>query len=231
MKEVRIVCGTEHKTAFGINEAALEGLRSALPGMMSEKRAKHVLGVERMAARLGSLFTPDPESILMLRGAALLHDITKELSVEEHAAILRAHGAEPTECDLRSPKTLHARTAALIIPERFPRFADPQLLSAIRWHTTGREGMTVYDKIIYFADYIDDTRIYPSCVHLREQFFGAAPEKMSPEEKMLHFDRLLVLSFDMTLRELISDGLLISPDTIAARNSILLDVIRSEEAK
>ena len=225
------MCVSEKDPASGIDDAALDALRAQLPGMLSGKRARHVLGVERMAVTLGGLFTPDPESILLLRGAALLHDITKELSTDEHTAILRAHGEEPSECDIRAPKTLHARTAALIIPERFPQFADPRILSAVRWHTTGREGMTVCDKIIYFADYIDDTRTYPDCVRLRELFFEAEPEKMPYEARMLHFDRLIAMSFDMTLRDLIAEGLPISPDTIAARNSILCRLIRSKEEK
>ncbi len=185
------------------------------------KRAAHVMGVERMAVRLGELFTPGEDDIRLLRGAALLHDITKELSADEHAAIMRAHGVEPTEYDMMSPKTLHARTAALLIPDRYPQFADPRLISAVRWHTTGREGMTVYDKIIYFADYIDDTRTYVDCVKLRGLFFGAEPEKMDADARMRHFDRLIVMSFDMTLAELVGKGSLISADTVNARNFIL----------
>jgi len=208
-------------TVVAVTDEALDSLREQIPSVLSSKRAAHVMGVERMAVRLGELFTPGEDDIRLLRGAALLHDITKELSADEHAAIMRAHGVEPTEYDMMSPKTLHARTAALLIPDRYPQFADPRLISAVRWHTTGREGMTVYDKIIYFADYIDDTRTYDDCVKLRGLFFGAEPEKMDADARMRHFDRLIVMSFDMTLAELVGKGSLISADTVNARNFIL----------
>ena len=77
------------------------------------------------------------------------------------------------------------------------------------------------DQIIYFADYIDDTRTYDDCVKLRGLFFDAAPDGMTPEERMRHFDRLIVMSFDMTLGELVEKGGLISADTIDARNYLL----------
>ena len=138
------MCENEHGAA-AITAAELDELRARLPFILAEKRARHVLGVERMAARLGALFTPGEDDIRLLRGAALLHDITKELTAEEHAAIMRAHGVEPTRYDLMSPKTLHARTAAMLIPDKYPHFADPRIISAVRWHTTGRAGMSVYD--------------------------------------------------------------------------------------
>lgn len=214
------MCENEHGAA-AITAAELDELRARLPFILSEKRARHVLGVERMAARLGALFTPGEDDIRLLRGAALLHDITKELTAEEHAAIMRAHGVEPTRYDLMSPKTLHARTAAMLIPDKYPQFADPRIISAVRWHTTGRAGMSVYDKIIYFADYIDDTRTYDDCVKLRGLFFDADPDGMTPEKRMRHFDRLIVMSFGMTLGELVEKGGLISADTIDARNYLL----------
>ena len=75
-------------------DEALDSLREQIPSVLSPKRAAHVMGVERMAVRLGELFTPGEDDIRLLRGAALLHDVTKELSADEHAAIMRAHGAD-----------------------------------------------------------------------------------------------------------------------------------------
>ncbi len=219
------MCENEHKTV-NITDAELDSLRAGLPFILSEKRARHVLGVERMAAKLGGLFVPDDDDIRLLRGAALLHDITKELTTGEHAAIMRAHGVEPTEYDILSPKTLHARTAAILIPERYPQFADPRLISAVRWHTTGRAGMSIFDKIIYFADYIDDTRTYADCVKLRDLFFDAKPENMSPDVLARHLDRLIVMSFDMTLGELTEKNGLISTDTVDARNYLLCGLLK-----
>ena len=187
---------------------------------MSEKRARHTLAVEQMAARLAALYCPDKEQ--MLRIAALLHDVTKEWSTARHAAFLTDHGIVPTAMDLAAPKTLHAKTAALLIPEQYPAYASDEVVSAVRYHTTGREGMTLCEQIVYLADYIDDSRTFPDCVTLRNAFWGAKPEDMTQDERETHLLRVLVQSFDLTIAGLIEDGAPVSADTFLARNSLIL---------
>ena len=195
-------------------------LRERVVADMSEKRARHTLAVEQMAARLAALYCPEQEH--MLRMAALLHDVTKEWKTERHAQFLQAHGITPTALDLAAPKTLHARTAALLIPEQYPAYASDEVISAVRYHTTGREGMTLTEQIVYLADYIDDSRTFPDCVKLRESFWGAEPQSMTQKEREKHLLRVLVQSFDMTIAGLIEDGAPVSPDTFLARNSLIL---------
>ena len=203
------------------SEKQLKELYEAVKGSMSEKRFLHTAAVADMAERLGELFLPS--SCDMLRAAALLHDITKEYSTENQLQILDRFGIMVTKQDILTPKTLHARTAALVIGEKYPEFAEPSVISAVRYHTTGRAGMTVAEKILYFADYIDETRKFPDCVMLRSLFWDADPQRMEQWEREEHFRRLLVLSFDMTVRALIEDGSIISEDTLAARNSLILE--------
>ena len=133
-----------------ITEEMLETLAQKLEGTMSPKRYRHTAEVEKMAARLGALYAP--EYIMQLRAAALLHDITKEFSLQTQLQILQKFGIMIHYSDEISPKTLHARTAALLIPEEYPAFADPTVIESVRWHTTGREGMTICEKLIYLAD-------------------------------------------------------------------------------
>ena len=198
----------------------ISALRSNIENRMSDFRLAHTLGVEKMAVRLGELFCP--HKIDLLRAAALLHDITKELSVEEHSKIYERHGACPSKEELAAPATLHSVTASMIIPEKYPEFADKELIDAVRYHTTGRENMSLCEKLIYLADYIDMSRTFEDCVKLREFFMSAEPEKMSREEKEAHLTRTLVRSFDMTISGLLADGLPISRDTVQARNSLIL---------
>ncbi len=202
-------------------ERQLLELYGAVKGEMSEKRFRHTAAVADMAARLGALFAPDKCDVL--RAAALLHDITKEYSVEKQLQILERFGIMVSKQDILTPKTLHARTAALLIGEMYPAFADPLVVNAVRYHTTGRADMTVTEKIVYFADYIDETRTFPDCVTLRTLFWEAEPEKMGAEERLSHFRKMLVLSFDMTVNALIAEGSLISEDTFMARNSLILE--------
>ena len=82
-------------------------------------------------------------------------------------------------------------------------------------------GMTLTEKIVYLADYIDMSRKFEDCVRLREFFFSAEPEKMSESERLSHLDKTLILSFDMTIAGLIESGSVISADTFAARNSLI----------
>lgn len=199
----------------------LDALYESVKREMSEKRFRHTAAVADMAERLGALFAP--EQCGLLRAAGLLHDITKEYSVEKQLQILRDFGIMVTKQDILTPKTLHARTAALLIGEKYPDFADPLVIDAVRYHTTGRAQMSMTEKIVYFADYIDETRVFPDCVMLRERFFGAEPQNMSEKERAEHFRRLLVLSFDMTIKALTEEGSLISEDTIRARNSLILE--------
>lgn len=201
-----------------ITSVQIEKLRENVASVLSEKRMKHVLAVEDMAFRIGLLFFwNDSEKLNLLRAAALLHDVTKELSDEEQISILRDHSVRPLPEDLASMPTIHALTAALVIPESFPEFADQRLIDAVRYHTTGRVNMSLIEKIVFLADYIDETRTYPSCVALREEFFGADSVNMSEDERMRHLDRAALCSIENTLSHLESKGSVIHPLTLEAR--------------
>ncbi len=203
------------------DEKMLKELQNAIESTMSPKRFRHTVAVADMAVRLGRLYAPDKLSLLAAAG--LLHDITKEYTTERQIEIFRENGIFVTKEDILSPKTFHARTAVLLIPRLYPAFADPELLSAVRYHTTGRAGMSMTERIVYFADYIDDTRTFEDCVLLRRLFWDANPAAMEQDEREEHFRRLLILSFDKTLSALIAEGGVISGDTLAARNSLILE--------
>lgn len=201
-----------------ITPVQIEKLREKVASVLSEKRMKHVLAVEDMSFRLGLLyFFQDDEALLLLRAAALLHDVTKELSDEEQLAILESYSVTSLPEEIASMPTIHALTAALVIPDRFPEFADPRVIDAVRYHTTGREGMSVFEKIIFLADYIDETRTYPSCVSLRNEFFSAKPENMNEQQRIRHLDRAALASIDNTLSYLRSKERSIHPLTLEAR--------------
>jgi predicted HD superfamily hydrolase involved in NAD metabolism len=202
-------------------EEMLDKLRKKVGEGMSEKRYFHTLEVENMAARLGAIYVP--ECIPVLRAAALLHDITKEKSAEEHIAIFEQNGVLVSESDKKSPKMFHAKTAALVIPGQYAEFATLALISAVRYHTTGRADMTILEKIIYLADYIDMSRKFSDCVELRDFFFNFDFESASEEEKVAHLNQTLIKSYDFTIRGLIDDGKLIDKTTLEARNFLIMN--------
>lgn len=206
------------KYSFGDRE--IVALRESIMSEMSPKRFAHTAAVEDMVVRLATLYCP--HEIPALRAAALLHDITKEYDIPTHMAILTQAGKPPKHGEQYAHKTFHARTAALLIPDNYPLFNCDVVVNAVRWHTTGREGMTLTEQLLYLADYIDDSRIFPDCVRLRSFFWGAIPERMTEEERLTHLRRTLIMSFDMTMRALLSEGAVISADTALARNELVL---------
>ena len=210
-----------NQSKYPFGEAEIAALRESVIGEMSPKRFHHTAAVEDMVTRLAALFCP--EDIPALRVAALLHDVTKEYDVPTHMAMLNRAGQPPMDGEEHAHKTFHARTAALLIPEKYPAFNCETVVNAVRWHTTGRRGMTMTEKLLYLADYIDESRLFPDCVHLRSFFWSANPERMTPAERETHLRRTLIMSFDMTMRALISEGAIISPDTALARNQLVLE--------
>ena len=203
-------------------EEQLSKLREKISSTMSEKRFAHTAAVEKMAERIGRIYAPDKLDVL--RAAGLLHDITKEYSTEKQLQICHEFGIITTKQDILTPKTFHAKTAAVLIPVLYPEFDDQEVVSAVRWHTTGNADMSLLEKIVYLADYIDESRKFEDCVKLRNLFWDACPEKMSLKERDEHLAKILVISFNMTLAGLISDNAPVSDDTFKARNALILSL-------
>ena len=203
------------------SEEMLASLRERMKNEMGEKRYNHTLEVEKMAQRLGELYAPD--SIPLLRAAALLHDVTKERTPEEHIAICESAGEEVSLGERKSPKMFHARTGALVIPCKYPEFATPEVIEAVRYHTTGRANMSIAEKIIYLADYIDMSRTFEDCVRLREYFFDFDFESATQEARIEHLRKTLIMSYDLTIRGLLEDGKHINDTTFEARNYLILE--------
>ena len=204
-----------------ITEEMLDALRVSLGEGMSPKRYKHTVEVERMAVRLGEIYLP--EKLPELRAAALLHDITKEYNTERHLAICEKISIDIPREELLAPKTFHARTAAALIPTEYPELATDDVVSAVRWHTTGNGNMTLFEKLIYLADYIDMSRSFEDCVALRNYFFDFDFEGANEEQKLAHLRETLIKSYDYTIRGLLDDGKHINDTTFEARNFLILE--------
>lgn len=201
-----------------ITQTMLKELRTDIANKLSPYRMAHTLGVEEMVTRLAELYCP--ENGALLRAAALLHDVTKELDNAAQTAIFDAYGVKLRPDEAASPKVWHGMTAALIIPERYPDLADPELISAVRWHTTGRADMTLCEALLYLADYIEEGRRFDDCVMLRNKFFAADPASMSPAVRRRHLRDILLLSLEMTISELTASGGTVCLDSLAAREDL-----------
>lgn len=199
-------------------ENKLDEIREHIREFISPKRLSHTLGVEKEIARLGKVFMPD--RIYKLRVAALLHDITKEYSTKKQLLLCQAYGIEVDKDLESSPKLFHAQTGAYQARALFGDVVDDEIFDAILCHTTGKSNMTLFDKLLYLADYIEEGRSFEDCVYLRNYFYSDISSGATEEEKYIHLQRTLYLSFNMTVESLKKDGAYISSVTTDAMRSI-----------
>ncbi len=135
-----------------------EALMQAVQMRMSERRFKHVLGVEETAIALAEQFGESPEKASI---AALTHDYAKERSDEKfQLAIERGKYENKTELLKYGNAIWHGLVGAEFVAREL-NISDEEILNAIRLHTTGAAEMTLLDKIIYVADYIEPGRSFP----------------------------------------------------------------------
>ena len=185
----------------GLTEERFLKLRCALSRRIGSRRFSHTLGVEKCIIELGERYLPG--DIPRLRVAALLHDLTKEWSAEEQVAYCREHGISLTAEEIAVPKILHAKTGAFLAEREFAPFVDEGILTAIRRHTTGEYGMTVFDELLYLADYIEPTRTYDECVSLRERFETGY---RTSGDTLVHLHKTLLFALESTAKEIEGRG-------------------------
>lgn len=131
---------------------------------LSEKRWRHTKNVKKMAVRLAKHYGADPEKAAM---AAILHDAAKEMSREELLQIFADNAIIAENAPYRPAPVWHGIAAAILAETQWG-VTDPEILSAIRCHTTGKPGMSLLDKIIYMADMTSAERDFPGVEQLRK---------------------------------------------------------------
>lgn len=141
---------------------AFDWLRVKGNTMLSFKRMPHVAGCEREAVRLARRWGVDENAA---REAAILHDCTKRLGLEEQLILCRKYGIMTDIVESVEGKLLHAKTGAAIAKHEFG--LSDEVHDAIFWHTTGKPDMTMLEKVIYLADYIEPTRDFEGLEELR----------------------------------------------------------------
>ena len=194
-------------------------LRSSVEERLSKKRFSHTLGVENMAVRIGEKCLPD--SLDIIRAAALLHDISKEYSEAEHFGLINHHNIKLSEYEKNEPALWHSVTAPLAVIEDYPEFADPVILSAVRNHTVGSPDMSVLDEIILLSDYIEEGRTYDNCVNLRKDFLAELNDLTDPDECINALHRAVARSLDNNIKEFTSRGKAFHVNSQLARDAVL----------
>ena len=204
-------------------EKQLEKLRQSVGERLSEKRFSHTLGVERAARRIAEYF-PSLD-VSELSAAALLHDITKEFTLEEHYALALSQGVTLTDEQIQSREILHSLTAPYAVKWDYPEFATDNLLSSLENHTTAAAGMSLFDEIIYIADYVEDGRTYPACTQVRDMLFSGLKTATNDAERLSALHKATLKSLENTINKLLFQGRILNERTKEAREYILSQLL------
>ena len=187
-------------TKADMKQLTAEELRCVALSYLKPKRMPHVLGTAETAVKLARRYGADEEAA---RIAALLHDCTKKLNIDEQLQLCRQYGLQLDEMQRWALKLQHAITGAAVARHVFG--VSDAVYEAIRWHTTGKADMTTLEKVIYLADYIEPTRDFPGVEELRKAIWE-------------DLDRGLLLGLEMSIQEMKNWGNPVHEDTLRARD-------------
>ncbi len=179
-----------------------------LETMLDKDRLSHSIGVCETAKKLAEINNADVKKAEI---AGLIHDCAKCFSDEKLIEIAKKNGIEIDDVSRAQPNLLHGPVGAIIAKEEF-LVDDEETLNSIKYHTTGCENMSLLDKIIYLADYIEPNRHFPNVYDIRRAAYK-------------NIDEGLMLALNNTIEFVIKRGLLIDIKTIKARNSLIIDCI------
>lgn len=174
---------------------------------LTERRYNHSLCVADSAKSLAKKYGADENKAYT---AGLLHDVFKDAKKEEQLAYIAENNIELSKTELHTPKLYHAICGAHYIKHTLG-VCDPEIISAVRYHTTGRGGMPLFEKVLFVADYISADRTYPGVDVMREK-------------AECSLDEAIVFGIAFTVKELIDEGKCVHTDTVNAYNDAILEM-------
>ena len=183
-----------------------EEMRAILEQQLTPSRYRHSLGVAETAVAIARRFGMNEERA---RIAGLLHDCGRMYETAQLPAEARRRGIPIGKIEAAMPLLLHAYVGAYLVYEIYG-VDDAAVAQAIWRHTVGGENMTALDKIVYFADMIEPSRAYPEVEKLRE-LARTAP-----------LDEMMLVGLTDSILFVAQKGGLIHPDTVTARNELIL---------
>ncbi len=161
-------------------------IKKTLSKQLDTKRYEHTVGVAYTAASLAMRYGADMEKAYL---AGLLHDCAKCIETDEKLALCKKYKVKLTQFETDNPFLIHAKLGSCLAEKKYG-IEDPQILSAIRYHTTGKPNMSLLEKIIFSADYIEPGRKpIPGLEEIRQIIF-------------VDFDRAVCLILEGTMRHL-----------------------------
>jgi nicotinate-nucleotide adenylyltransferase len=180
--------------------------------LSSSARFDHSLGAHEKAVELAEKFNLSQAEREKAAVAGLLHDAAKLMRPDELLRYCEEHGLPIDDMDRATPQTLHPFVGAELVRETFG-LHDEDTLNAIRFHTTGRAGMSRVEKIVYIADKIEGNTRNPLYIQkMTSRLDFHKPESL--DETMLYI-------LDSTIQFLLEKHQIIHPRTLEARNDFI----------
>ena len=187
------------------NKTDYEALKAILQKRLNEKRYYHSLCVADEAKRLAEKYGGDSEKSYL---AGLLHDITKNAPDEEHLQIFKEFGIILSDVEQNAKKLWHAMSGALYV-KNILEINDPEIIDAIRFHTTAKADMSLLAEILYLADFTSKDRDYEDVDVIRKYV----------DESL---EKAFVYALEYSITDLVNQGRAIHPDTVQAYNQAVL---------
>ncbi|HBM80059.1 MAG: bis(5'-nucleosyl)-tetraphosphatase (symmetrical) YqeK [Clostridiales bacterium] len=181
-----------------------EDIYLKLKSMISEERYNHSLGVQKTAVKLAKKYNADVAKASL---AGLIHDCAKGFSTDELLKLAKEFKIGIKKIFVMQPELLHGPVGAYVARRDFG-VNDEEILHSIEYHTTGCENMSMLDKIIYMADFIEPNRDFEGVEKLRTAAFE-------------DIDKGVLLAIESTILYVINRGQLLDTLTVDARNFIL----------
>ena len=182
----------------------IEEIKKILRKNLGEKRYLHCLNVAKKAVELAEKYGADTKKAEV---AGLLHDITKEFSEKEHMDLMNKYGEKFSDVEKNVEKLWHAVSGYVFIKNELG-ITDPDILNAVRFHTTGRSSMSLLEKVIFIADFISEDRSYDGVEKIRES-------------AKISLDNAIFEGTSFTINCLIKEGAKIDLGTIMAYNEAI----------
>ena len=183
----------------------LQEITESLRNVLSSKRFIHSESVMKTAINLALKYNLDESKAAL---AGILHDCARDIKGEELFTKCKSFGIELDCITKLQPELLHAPLGAKIAASIYD-IVDEEVLDAIHYHTTGYKDMSLLTKVIFIADYIEPKRNFSGVEDVRKLAYN-------------DIDSALILALEKTIRHVVSRGLLVHPDTISARNNIII---------
>lgn len=167
-------------------------------------RVKHTQSVKETAVKMAKHHNVDLDKVKI---ASLLHDYARHFNNEKLKKIVKENNIDVDKIEQKVPALLHSAVGAYLAGKEF-NIKDQDILNAIRYHTIGRPGMSILEKIIFVADVVEPGRDFPGVDLIREKIYK-------------NIDEAVILVCDFTIKYNIDRRRIIHPNTLFTRNSLL----------